>query len=103
MRDLIRRDKEQQQLRREKSLLAALDSGSIRISSNKLASAVRELAHVGGGALRGGELVVVGIVDEIDADSAEEELHALLGEGRERKKAAPSQPLFLGRIFLGYL
>jgi antitoxin ParD1/3/4 len=38
MRDLIRRDKEQQQLKLEESLLEALDSGSIRISSKELAS-----------------------------------------------------------------
>ena len=80
-----------------------LERGVAEEIPDGLAGAVRELAHVGGGALRGGELIVVGVVDEIDADSAEEELHALLGEGRERKKAAPSQPLFLGWIFLGYL
>jgi antitoxin ParD1/3/4 len=38
MRDLIRRDKEQQQSKLEDSLLKALDSGSIRISSRELAS-----------------------------------------------------------------
>jgi antitoxin ParD1/3/4 len=38
MRDLIRRDKEQQQSKLEESLLKALDSGSIRISSRELAS-----------------------------------------------------------------
>jgi antitoxin ParD1/3/4 len=38
MRDLIRRDKEVQLARLEGSLLKALDSGSIRISSNELAS-----------------------------------------------------------------
>ena len=38
MRDLIRRDKEQQQSKLEDSLLNALDSGSIRISSKELAN-----------------------------------------------------------------
>ena len=38
MRDLIRRDKEMQLAKLEKSLLKALDSGSIRIRSNELAS-----------------------------------------------------------------
>jgi len=36
MRDLIRRDKEQQQAKLEQSLLKALNSGSIRIRSDKL-------------------------------------------------------------------
>jgi antitoxin ParD1/3/4 len=38
LRELIRRDKEQQRMKLEESLLRALDSGSIRISAKELAA-----------------------------------------------------------------